>query len=66
MAKIGEDYKNNFKESIQGKFNKNISNAEIGAEIPDFILDATKNGLSNSTAQEYLLESLKEYAETTR
>ena len=65
MAKIGEDYKNNFKESIQGKFNKNITNEEIGADISAFIVDATKNGLSNSTAQKYLLESLKEYAETT-
>ena len=65
MAKIGEEFKKGFKENIQGKFDKSKSNAMIGAEISDFIKDATKNGLSNSTAQEYLLESLKEYAETT-
>ncbi|WOZ55769.1 hypothetical protein HTVC041P_gp35 [Pelagibacter phage HTVC041P] len=65
LSKIGEDYKLNFKESIQGKFNKNISNAEIGADISAFVQDAVTNGLSKSTAQKYLLESLKEYAETT-
>ena len=65
MAKIGEEFKKGFKENIQGKFDKSKSNAMIGAEISDFIKDATKNGLSNSTTQEYLLESLKEYAETT-
>ena len=51
MSKIGEDYKNNFKESIQGKFDKNRSNEEIGADISAFVQDATKNGLSNSTLQ---------------
>ena len=65
MSKIGEDYKKSFKESIQGKFDKNRSNEEMGKDISDFIKDATANGLSNSSAQEYLLESLKEYAETT-
>ena len=38
---------------------------EIGASVSAFVQDATKNGLSKSTAQKYLLESLKEYAETT-
>ena len=65
LSKIGEDYKRNFKETIQGKFNQNRSNEEIGADISEFIKDKTANGLSNSTAQKYLLESLKEYAETT-
>lgn len=65
MAKIGEDYKNNFKETIQSKFDKNRTNEEIGADITLFIKDATANGLSKSTAQKYLLESLKEYADTT-
>ena len=65
MAKIGEDFKLNFKESIQGKFDKNKTNEEIGADISAFVQDAVKNGLSKSTAQKYLLESLKEYAETT-
>ena len=65
MSKISEDYKTNFKEGIQGKFDKGKSNEEIGSEISDFIKDATKNGISNNTAQKYLLESLMEYAETT-
>ena len=66
MSKIGEDYKLNFKETIQGKFDKNKNNAEIGADISLFVQDAVKNNLSKSTAQKYLLESLKEYAETTQ
>jgi len=65
MSKIGEDYKNNFKESIQGKFDKNRTNEEIGADISAFVQDATKNGLSNSTAQKYLLESLSDWSKTT-
>jgi len=66
MSKIGEDFKFNFKESIQGKFDKNRTNEEIGADISGFVQDAVTNGLSKSTAQKYLLESLKEYAETTQ
>ena len=65
MSKIGEDYKNNFKESIQGKFDKNRSNEDIGADISGFIQDAVKNGLSKETAKKYLLDSLKDYAGTT-
>tara|TARA_X000001382_G_scaffold26517_4_gene17029 strand:+ start:588 stop:2435 length:1848 start_codon:yes stop_codon:yes gene_type:complete len=65
MSKIGEDYKRGFKESIQGKFDKNRSNEEIGADISAFVQDATKNGLSNSTAQKYLLESLEDWSKTT-
>lgn len=65
MSKIGEDYKNNFKESIQGKFDKNRTNEEIGADISGFIQDAVKNGLGKSTAQKYLLESLTDWSKTT-
>ncbi len=65
MSKIGEDYKLGFKESIQGKFDKNRTNEEIGADISAFVQDAVTNGLGKTTAQKYLLESLKEYAETT-
>ena len=65
MSKIGEEYKNNFKENIQGKFDKNKSNEEIGKDISDFILDATKNGLGKSTAKKYLLESLDEWSKNT-
>jgi len=65
LSKIGDDYKNSFKETIQGKFNKNRSNEEIGADISAFIQDAVKNGLSKSTGQKYLLESLKDWSKTT-
>ena len=65
MSKIGEEYKNNFKENIQGKFDKNKSNEEIGKDISDFILDATKNGLGKPTARKYLLESLDEWSKNT-
>ena len=65
MSKIGEEYKNNFKENIQGKFDKNKSNEDIGKDISDFILDATKNGLGKSTARKYLLESLDEWSKNT-
>ena len=65
MSKIGEDYKLGFKESIQGKFDKNRTNEEIGSDISAFVQDAVTNGLGKTTAQKYLLESLKEYAETT-
>lgn len=65
MSKIGEDYKNNFKESIQGKFDENKSNEEIGADISEFIKDAVTNGLGKSTARKYLLESLDEWSKNT-
>jgi len=65
MSKIGEDYKLGFKETIQGKFDKNFSNEQIGSDISEFVKDAVTNGLGKATAQKYLLESLREYAETT-
>jgi len=65
MSKIAEDFKLNFKESIQGKFDKNKTNEEIGNDISAFVQDAVTNGLGKTTARKYLLESLKEYAETT-
>jgi hypothetical protein len=65
MSKIGEDYRLGFKENIQGLFDKNKSNEEMGADISGFIQDAVTNGLGKSNARKYLLESLKEYAETT-
>lgn len=65
MSKISEDYKFRFKESIQSSFDKSLSNAEIGTNVSNFIKDAVANGLNKTTAQKYLLESLKEYAETT-
>ena len=55
MSKIGEDYKFNFKENIQGKFDKNKSNEEIGADISGFVQDAVKNGLGKSSAQKYVI-----------
>ena len=65
MSKIGEEYKNNFKENIQGKFDKNKTNEEIGADISAFVQDAVTNGLGKPTARKYLLESLKDWSKTT-
>ena len=65
MSKIGEDYKEGFKESIQGKFDKNKTNEEIGADISAFVQDAVTNGLGKPTARKYLLESLKDWSKTT-
>jgi hypothetical protein len=65
MSKIGEDYKEGFKESIQGKFDKDKTNEEIGADISAFVQDAVTNGLGKPTARRYLLESLKDWSKTT-
>jgi hypothetical protein len=65
MSKIGEDFKIKFKEEIQIFFDPNKSIEEIGTQISSFVQDAVKNNLSKTTARTYLLESLKEYAETT-
>jgi len=65
MGKIGEDYKIRFKENIQAEFNDELSFAEMGANISNFVLDKVNNGLSKTTAREYLLEGLREYASQT-
>jgi len=65
MANISEQYKINFQNSIQGLFDESKSFAEIGANISAFIKDKTANGLSNGSAQKYLLETLTDYADKT-
>lgn len=65
MANISEQYKTNFQNNIQGMFDENKSFEEIGAEVSAFIIDKTANGLSRSSAQKYLLETLTDYAENT-
>ena len=65
MANISEQYKINFQNNIQGMFDENKSFEEIGAEISAFIIDKTGSGLSNGSAQKYLLETLTDYAENT-
>ena len=65
MANISEQYKINFQNNIQGFFDDSKSFEEIGAEISAFIIDKTANGLSNGSAQKYLLETLTDYAENT-
>ena len=65
LAKISEDYKVTFKETIQTFFDANKSMEEIGKEVSEFVLDKTNNGLGKTTARTYLLESLMEYAERT-
>ena len=46
-------------------FDESKSFAEIGETVSAFILDKTANGLSNGSAQKYLLETLTDYAEKT-
>ena len=65
MANISEQYKINFQNNIQGLFDESKSFAEIGANISAFIIDKTANGLSNGSAQKYLLETLTDYADKT-
>jgi len=65
MANISEQYKINFQNNIQGFFDDSKSFEEIGAEISAFIIDKTANGLSNGSAQKYLLETLTDYADKT-
>ena len=65
MSNISEQYKINFQNSIQGMFDESKSFAEIGETVSAFILDKTANGLSNGSAQKYLLETLTDYAEKT-
>lgn len=65
MANISEQYKTNFQNNIQGMFDESKSFEEIGAEVSAFIIDKTANGLSRSSAQKYLLDTLTDYAENT-
>ena len=65
MANISEQYKINFQNNIQGFFDDSKSFAEIGEEVSAFIIDKTANGLSNGSAQKYLLETLTDYADKT-
>jgi len=65
MANISEQYKTNFQNNIQGMFDESKTFEEIGAEVSAFIIDKTANGLSNSSAQKYLLDTLTDYAEKT-
>lgn len=65
MANISEQYKINFQNNIQGMFDDSKSFAEIGEEVSAFIIDKTANGLSNGSAQKYLLETLTDYADKT-
>ena len=65
MAKIGEQYKTNFTNNIQGKFDSTKTFEQVGADVSTYIQDAVKNGLSKETAKKYLLETLMDYAEKT-
>ena len=46
-------------------FDESKSFEEIGATVSAFIIDKTKNGLSNGSAQKYLLDTLTDYAKNT-
>ena len=64
MGKISEQFKTNFINDIQGKFDDRPIEV-IGGDISDFIKDAVKNGLSEASAKEYLLDTLMDYASKT-
>ena len=64
MGKISEQFKTNFINDIQGKFDDRPIEI-IGGDISDFIKDAVKNGLSEASAKEYLLDTLMDYASKT-
>ena len=65
MAKVGEQYKTNFINNIQGMFDETKSFETVGANVSAFVKDAVKNNLSKATAQQYVLETLMDYAENT-
>ena len=65
MSVVGEQYKTNFINTIQGKFDSSKSFEDIGADISAFVKDAVKNSLSKQTAQQYILDTLTDYAENT-
>jgi hypothetical protein len=68
LSKVGAEYKKKAINNIQGFFEDDgdpdfFLNA--GQDISAYIKDMTKNGLSNETAQEYLLEALTSYVQNT-
>ena len=68
LAKVGAEYKKKAINGIQGFFEDDgdpdfFLNA--GQDISAYIKDMTANGLSNETAQEYLLEALQGYVQNT-
>ena len=68
LGKVTENYKKGFKNDIQGLLTDDgteNSLKNIGDKITNYIKDKTANGLGNTSAQEYLLEALKEYVGNT-
>lgn len=68
LGKVTENYKKGFKNDIQGFLTDDgteNSLKNIGDKITNYIKDKTANGLGNTSAQEYLLEALKEYVGNT-
>ena len=68
LAKVGQQYKEKAINGIQSFF-EDDGDPEFfinsGANLSAYIKDMTKNGLSNETAQEYLLEALEGYVKNT-
>jgi hypothetical protein len=65
MGKISEQYKANFQNNIQGKFDSTKTFEDVGKDVSAYIKDAVKNGLSKETAKKYLLDTLMDYAKKT-
>ena len=68
LGKVTENYKKGFKNDIQGFLTDDgteNSLQNIGDNITNYIKDKTANGLGNTSAQEYLLDALKEYVGNT-
>jgi hypothetical protein len=68
LAKVGAEYKKKAINGIQGFFEDDGDPdffINSGANITAYIKDMTKNGLSNQTAQEYLLEAIEGYVKNT-
>ena len=57
MRVVGEQYKINFINNMQGMFDETQSFEDIGANISTYVKSLTANGLSNETAKQYILES---------
>ncbi len=65
MRIVGEQYKTNFQNNIQGMFDITKTFEKVGEEVSTYVKDAVANGLSKGTAQKYVLDTLMNYAENT-
>ena len=66
MSKISEDYDLRFKENLQIIFQDDGTIEDKGSQITAFIQDAVKNGGGKVSSRNLLMESLKDYVNTTK